>query len=155
MSRDIHLWLADVFVDSITNIPTVQVGESIQFELYFRENQHVNVFRTPQERHRRLYDIVEWANSATIKVDRSSNGVSFYREEVPSRAPIESYVHPVEFGSDIERLTDHWIAITGGEDTREAGSAATTLRVDGRVLARTDEYDTRDELQSALGAGVV
>ena len=155
MTRDIHLTVGGVVADSITNLPTIQIGEDTPLNLRFRENNLPNVFDSPEERHQRLFRIVQWANQATVKVDRSSEGVSNYRETVPSRAPVESFIHPVQFAEGVDRTPDFWAAIRGGEDTREPGVDRTSLRLDATVLALIDEYDSRQEIQSALGASVV
>lgn len=151
----IHLTVNDVVADSITNLPTIQIGEDVELQLLFRENTLPNVFDTPGERHEQLYELVRWANQATVKVDRSSSGVSNYRETVPERAPVESFVVPVQFGSGIDRLPDFWGVVRGGEDTREAGVARVSLRLEVTVLALIGEYDSRDAVQTALGASVV
>jgi hypothetical protein len=151
-----HVEIGDVVADALVqSIPTVRVGDPATLQLSFQENSMPNVFDTPQERHRRLYDYVEWANDSTITVGRSSSGVSHYRESVPARAPIESFVNPIGFGDDINRVPDYWAAITGGSNETSPGGGLLRLDVETTVLARREEYDTRSEIVADLGASVV
>lgn len=153
--NEIHVRVGDTVADAISNLPTVRVGETVQLELRFRENDMANVFSTPAERHGELMQLIRWANDATVTVDRSSSGVSNYREEVPARAAVESFVVPVEFGDGITRIPDFWGVVTGGEDTRGSGSGRVSLRLDVAVLAFGDEYRSRSELAADLSAQVV
>lgn len=154
--NEIHVHIGDTVADSIVeSIPTIRIGEPATLQLSFRENNLANVFDSPRERHRKLYDHIEWANSATIQVDRSSNGVSNYRETVPSRAPIESFVHPVQFAEDVDRIPDYWAAITGGQNTTQPGGGRLGLELETAVLARIGEYDTRGGLRQDLSASVI
>ena len=156
---EIHLTIGGVVADSISNLPTIRIGANTQLELRFGEGTDLafgnQVFDSPEERHEDLYEIVRWANNATIKVDRSSDGISHYRETVPGRAPVESFIQPVRTADGLTRMPDFWAAIRGGEDTREPGVGRTSLRLDVTVLALLDEFDTRDELKTALGAPVI
>lgn len=157
--KDIYLRVGDVVANSISNLPTVRIGEDVQLELRFGEGLEYAfgdpVLSTAEERHQRLYQYVQWANDATIKVDRSSSGVSNYHEDVPPRANVETFIHPVQSGSDITRMPDFWAAIRGGEDTREPGNGRTSLRLDVTVLAMIGEYDNSSELKTDLGASVI
>ncbi len=154
--NDIHVHIGDIVADAVVgDIPTVQIGEPATLRLSFRENTLPNVFDSPQERHRKLYDHVRWANSATIQVDRSSSGISNYRETIPGRASIESFIHPVQFAEDITRIPDYWAAITGGQNTTEPGGGQLGLELETTVLARIEQYESRTAIKQDLSASVI
>lgn len=149
---DTTITVDGIVADGLQDGPyTIGVGLEATIDLLFYESGESTGHET---RHENLLEYIEYANGPPVKTGISYHGVPYYREDVPSRASISTFVVDVVTGSGVG-LESFWGVIVGGEDTRPTAGEMRRLRLDVFVLAKHSEYDTKADVQAEFGSSVI
>ena len=107
--------------------------------------------KTGFDRYLDLRRLIEYPG--TNAIGTTLGGELFVREYLTDRAEVESRVVKIVPGDDIRLESGFWVAVEGGTvNTRSPGPIL--LSLDVRYLARSNEYDNREELFDDLSTPI-
>lgn len=95
-----------------------------------------------------ILDFLEYEGGEAVRRGTTDRGVPWFRERVPSDAPVSSYV--VGLDSSTESRYDVWTLIVSGTDNSTAGLGHYQVDVTVFVLASLSDYATRSDVINAL-----
>lgn len=149
---DTPITIDGIVADGLIREPyTLTAGTEQPLNLVFQPS---NREAGHESRHDNLLEYIEYANGPPVKTGISYHGVPYYREDVPNRASIDTFVVDVVPGSGVD-LDGFWGVVTGGEDTRSTSGVVRRLRLDAFILAKYSEYDSKSDVQAEFGSSVI
>lgn len=110
-------------------------------------------FATHIDRYEAARQYLDYAGSASV--NQAITGQPHYTERLPSGAAVSSIVVKLVPGPGLESTNGIWGIVMGGDDSTRFPRDMASLRMRFTVLAEASEYDTRSDIQSALGGSVV
>jgi len=115
------------------------------------------VFGSPEtilEAYRAVRDRLEFSD-AVVRRGRSIAGVPYVREQLPTRAPVDSQIVLVEPADGIQALNPFWAAVVGGTDESSDGVGTRRLTLALFKLADGSRYSSRSDLEDDLASEVI
>jgi len=171
-----------VLVDRVNNdMPEYRTGKSYSFELVFFENTQDGSAQEPStggtlggssgftlggsngatlgspsdpaghvDRYEEVREYSRWAGRYAM--NEAIDGTPRYSEHTPSSASVDSIVVKLSPSDQVERTDGLWVILDDVKDQTRFIRDTARIQIRFTVLARADQYDTRTDVQNALGS---
>jgi len=131
-----------------SDVGNVTVGEEFSVTLFLEpggeSGGHLTVYNTFNG------DYNRYLNDKALDYGLDYEGEPWYRYTLHPNATINSYLFKVEPSAGVEKGTSFWGLLTNVEDESRLVGAGEQLSMTFYVLAESDEYSTRTDVQNAL-----
>jgi len=126
--------------------PTITRGQTASVKFLFQPET------TSTTAYGAMLDYLDFADAADYGLTEAN--IPWYREQVPSRADVDSLVVQIEPSSDLSSLDvpGFWGLVTGGEDSRETSVSHEQLVLELYVLADAAQYADHTAIENDLSA---
>lgn len=152
-----YTWtIADVVADGLQReqSPSWTWGDPITLRFRFDRGNIVGGVYTAQDRYESILDYIRSAHLSTINL-YETQGRPRYEERLPDAATVDSLVVDIQPGDDVHDVDAVWAIVTGGTDVTSPIAASYQLELEVVPLAEYDVYDSRQDVEDALGASIV
>jgi hypothetical protein len=121
---------------------------SVQYSFSYADQETVEANRS---HYLQILDYLEYEGDAVVRYGTTDRGEPWFRERLPTDAPVDSLVVPVDAPDDVQEDRSMWAIVLSGVD--QSSVLSTSRRVDLTlfVLAELDEYADRAAVVDDLG----
>ena len=145
--RELTLEFRFVEATETTTVGTKAYSTSYSFSYGGEQTQTTQSFG---ETYDAVLEYLSYRGNELVRRGTTDRGVPWFRERLPSAAPVASLVVPVETGAEVPDR-DMWAIIIGGDDLSNPLAPHRRVELQLFVLAPLEEYADRDAVYADLG----
>jgi hypothetical protein len=143
-----------ILVDSADeDMPEYRVGKTYQMDLIFWRNTQDTDSRDNLDRYEAVREYSRWAGRYAM--ERTIDGTARFSEHIPDDASVDSIVVQFIPDSGLTATDGLWIILDDVDDSTRYAEDLARIGLRFTVLARADQYGSRDAIKNDLGSDLV